>query len=254
MNKLHFAAITLLLFSSVLYAQQRPFLYSVVIPQSQERPLVLHFDAGWGSSSLGSPEANSVDRRFGAVWRANSNLTVLGRVGFGENFQSETIFSGQAEVLYGIHSTSNYGFTLSAGGGVRWDNDGATALFRTISGWNEKSWLLQNNVILEKAGASDRDPVDLIISTGWLYKISPNFSLGAEAVAQDLEGFWEPLETEGGARILAGPSVHFNFNSWEAGIAGGYVFRPTLSIHTSAAERAFGSDRIALQISLSRSL
>jgi hypothetical protein len=244
----------LLLFASTLYAQQRPFLYSVSIPESQEQGIVIHFDAGWGSDSLGSPEASYIDRRIGAVWRMNSQWTLLSNVGFGENARSENAFSGQAEVFYAVKNANSTGLSLNVGGGARWeDEDGAVALLHAISGWRAKQWLLESSVILEKASSPDRDPVDLIVSVGWLYRISPNVGLGVESVGQDLEGFWEKEEAEGGARILTGPSVHLRFSDWEAGIAGGYVFRPTYNIRSSGADRAFGSDRIAVQFSLSRS-
>jgi hypothetical protein len=256
MNKFRLAITLLLmiLFVTTVHAQQRPFLYSVSIPQPEDRGFVLHFDAGWGSGSLGSPESSFIDRRVGVVWRANSKWTILANAGFGENSHSKTAFSGQAELFYGLKNSSSHGFSMSLGGGMRWEKeDGAVALLHAISGWRSNRWLFESNMIFEKANSPDRDPADLIVSLGWLYHISPSISLGVEAVGQDLEGFWESQEAEGGARILSGPAMHLNLREWEVGIAGGYVFRPTNSIRTSTADRAFGSDRIAVQFSLSRS-
>jgi hypothetical protein len=107
-------------------------------------------------------------------------------------------------------------------------------------------------MILEKASSPDRDPIDLIVSTGWSHRVTSIMYLGVEAVGQDLEGFWEPNEAEGGARILVGPSIHFLIEPWKAGVAGGYIFRPTISERTSAADRFFGSNRMAIQISIGR--
>lgn len=105
---------------------------------------------------------------------------------------------------------------------------------------------------LEKASSPDRDPIDLIMSMGWSHRVTSMIYLGVEAVGQDLEGFWEPNEAEGGARILLGPSVHFLMAPWKAGVAGGYIFRPTVSDRTSVANRFFGSNRMAIQISFGR--
>ena len=35
-------------------------------------------------------------------------------------------------------------------------------------------------------------------------------SLGVEAIGEDLEGFWEEEEAEGGARLLMGPSLRIS--------------------------------------------
>jgi hypothetical protein len=168
--------------AALVLAQERPFLYTVTIPNSLDSLGIIHFDAGWG------------------------------------------------------------------------DGDGGVALMRVISGWKTPGWRLDGNVVLEKANSPDRDPLDLIVSMGWLHRVTGSFSAGIETVGQDLEGFWEPNEAEGGARILLGPSLHFHDKEWEAGLAGGYVFWPTLNDRVSPAERPFGSSRWALQLSFAHSL
>jgi len=55
----------------------------------------------------------------------------------------------------------------------------------------------------------DRDGVDVISSIGIHRQVSGAFFAGIEAVGQDLEGFWETDEAEGGARLLVGPSLNF---------------------------------------------
>lgn len=241
----------LILISGAVYAQQRPFLYTVTLPQPDSGKAVVHFDAGFGSGSLGSPESASIDRRVGISWRASSRWTVRATGGMGESADSKSQFSGQVEVFFSVPIKNR--FHLEIGEGLRWESaEAGVAVMHVISGWQSEHWMLESNFILEKASSSRRDPVDLIYSIGWMRWMSPSIGVGLEAVGQDLEGFWEQNEAEGGARILAGPSVHLQFGAWEGGVAGGYVFRPTNTGRSSAADRVLGSNRLAMQISLSR--
>jgi hypothetical protein len=233
-------------------AQERPFLYTLTLP-TVARGANVHFDAGWGDGSLGFSEAPFLDYRAGGLWRFHSNWTALGNVGIGQDDESNTFFTGQAQMFYSFRNEPQQRFNLSAGGGIRFERDGSNvALMSLIGGWKAPSWRFDGNMVLEKADAPDRDPVDLIVSMGWLHSINNVMSLGVEAVGQDLEGFWDPNEAEGGARILLGPTLHLNSGPWEAGLGGGYVFWPTFNNRTSGADRAFGNSRWALQLSFTR--
>jgi hypothetical protein len=64
--------------------------------------------------------------------------------------------------------------------------------------------------------------------------------VGLELIGEDLEGFWEQDEAEGGARLLAGPSIRIAPRSqrWQASIAGGPVVHATRSSVRSGATRS----------------
>jgi hypothetical protein len=66
---------------------------------------------------------------------------------------------------------------------------------------------LAGTTIVEVPFASDRDAVDLVMGVGSTYKVTPWMNAGAEVLGEDLEGFWEEDEAEGGARLIAGPTV-----------------------------------------------
>jgi hypothetical protein len=74
---------------------------------------------------------------------------------------------------------------------------------------------------------------------GWGFKVTPAFSLGAELVGEDLEGFWEPSEAEGGARLLVGPSLHVmpHARKWQFTAAGGPTLHPKANPLSSDAIR-----------------
>jgi hypothetical protein len=246
--------IGMLVFVFPVSAQTRPFLYTVTLP-APEQTAVLHFDAGWGNGSLGFSEGPAIDRRLGILWNLKSRWTVRANAGFGDPSNDSTTFSGQAEVFYSFRNRSSKSFQLNLGGGMRWEReDGEVALFQVITGWQEPSWQLSGNVILEKPQAEDRDALDLIMSLGWSHRVTSSMGFGLEAVGQDLEGFWEANEAEGGARILVGPSANFFKGSWEAAVCSGYVFRPTNSGRVSGADRPFGSNRWAVQVSFAHTL
>ena len=70
-------------------------------------------------------------------------------------------------------------------------------------------------------------------------KLPHGVSLGVEAVGEDLEGFWEAEEAEGGARLLAGPSLHISPAShrWQFTATGGPMFHPADTGRASGALR-----------------
>jgi hypothetical protein len=52
-----------------------------------------------------------------------------------------------------------------------------------------------------------------------------------EVLGEDLEGFWEPEEAEGGARLFVGPSVRLAppQRRWQVSLAAGPVIRASRS-------------------------
>ncbi len=99
---------------------------------------------------------------------------------------------------------------------------------------------VQGNILLERAvGASARDALDVITSAGWLHRTSSWGEVGFEAVGQDLEGFWDPNEAEGGARLMVGPTLALapQGSSWRLLLGGGGVLRASSSNRSSGATR-----------------
>jgi hypothetical protein len=73
--------------------------------------------------------------------------------------------------------------------------------------------------------------------------VLPALHVGVEMIGEDLEGFWEAEEAEGGARILLGPSIRPAPPSarWQLSVAGGPVLHATRSAGTSVATRSLPS-------------
>jgi hypothetical protein len=75
--------------------------------------------------------------------------------------------------------------------------------------------------------------------TGWAQRRTSAVSLGVEAIGEDLEGFWEAEEAEGGARLLAGPSPRIApaGRRWQFLATGGPLFHPSGTHRSSDAFR-----------------
>jgi hypothetical protein len=73
--------------------------------------------------------------------------------------------------------------------------------------------------------------------------VLPSFHAGVELIGEDLEGFWEEEEAEGGARLLIGPSLRIAppAKRWQVSVAGGPIVHATRSNRASEATRGLPS-------------
>jgi hypothetical protein len=218
-------------------AQERPFLFSISTATEQKPAVRFDYDIGVGERAFQSDVANQPEQRVG-VQASYRRLTLLARVGIaevGSAYQS----SQSWEVLYSLLGPSRR-TSLAAGGGMLHEPDGVNVwLGRIVAGRNADTWLVHGNLLFQKPIATDRDAVDLITSVGWAHKLPHGMSLGAEAIGEDLEGFWEAEEAEGGARLLVGPSFHVSPTGrrWQFIATGGPLFHPSDTGRSSDAFR-----------------
>jgi hypothetical protein len=232
-----YVAITGITASSAL-AQDRPFVFSMTTTREATAPAIrIDYDVGAGEQTFRADTGKGPEHRIG-VHASVGRWTLVGRFGVsstGEAYAS----SQQGEVLYSLIPSSSR-IALAAGGGVLHEAGGVDVLLaRVTSGRETRSWRVHGNALLQKPLRAGRDAVDLITSLGWARKIRPAMAVGVEAIGEDLEGFWEEEEAEGGARLLVGPSVHFapRDRRWQITGAGGPVFHKRRSSLASGAER-----------------
>ena len=145
-------------------------------------------------------------------------------------------FEGELRaVTHPLGGTRTY---LSFGAGAVRGYDATNALrLRVGAGQSFARSRVDADVALERPLATGRDAVDVVTAVGWMRVLRPGVQLGLEAVGQDLEGFWDREEAEGGARIYAGPSASMRVGAWQLGATAGPVVRASRSDRTSAAER-----------------
>jgi len=195
------------------------------------------YDVGIGERAFQSDIANQPEQRIG-VQASRGRFTFLARLGIaevGSSYQS----SQSGEALYSILQPASPA-VLAAGGGVLHEAGGVNVLLaRFVAGRNMDSWRLDGNVVFQRPMSFERDAADLITSAGWARKLPHGVSLGVEAIGEDVEGFWESEEAEGGARLLIGPSFHISppRQRWQLTATGGPMFHPSDTGLTSGALR-----------------
>jgi hypothetical protein len=223
-------------------AQERPFVFSISTAVESTPAVRFDYDVGIGERAFQSDTSNQPEQRIG-VQASYGRLTFLGRVGIGEvgsSYQS----SQSGEALYSILGRGRAA-VLAAGGGMLHEADGVNVvLARVVAGHNAHSWLLHGNVLFQKPLSAERDAIDLITSVGWAHKLSHGVSLGVETIGEDLEGFWETEEAEGGVRLLIGPSLHVSPSGkrWQLIASSGPLFHPSDTARSSGALRDLPPD------------
>jgi hypothetical protein len=224
---------------AVSSAQDRPFVFSVTTaPEQSSSDVLVNYDVGAGERTFHANTGNGPEQRVG-VQASIGRWTLLAHVGLA-SIEGEYETSQQGEVLYSIARRGAHAFDLAVGGGVLREATGVdVALARIVAGRSFGRSELRGNAVFQKPLASDRDAVDLLTTVGWTRRVTNAIGLGVEAIGEDLEGFWEPDEAEGGARMLVGPSVHIAppRSRWQLSVAGGPTLHPTNSGRESGAVR-----------------
>jgi hypothetical protein len=245
--------------STPAMAQERPFLFSVTTADDTRPAARFDYDVGIGERAFQRDAANQPEHRLG-VQASLGRLTLLAKVGIstmGSSYQS----SQSGELLYNVFDSSRR-VGLDVGGGVLHEADGVNVLLaRVVAGRSTRSSDLYGNLLFQGPLDAGRDALDVITSVGWAQKLSHGMSLGIEALGEDLEGFWDAEEAEGGARLLIGPSLHVapGHKQWQLTATGGPVFHPSNTGHVSDALRDLPPDtrrtsyafKVALSVALS---
>jgi len=193
------------------FEQPQLFLFTVTTLNPAARQWSLNYSGGYGHNTLTPVGFEGVDQNISVLGYLGARTTLLASmgVGFGANGNVQTI--QQAEVMKDFIGGKNVtGFRIGTSLGLRHEfNSDVTALSRFNAAYESHSWKFATNIRLEKVFDSERDGLDVISTFGVLKQINGSLFGGIEAVGQDLEGFWQTDETEGGARILVGPSLNY---------------------------------------------
>jgi hypothetical protein len=229
-------------------AQDRPFLFSVTTATDRAaRAVRLEYEVGAGERAFQGGTGPGHEQRI-AIQAYRGRWTAIARFGLVEHDRAyRSAQSG--ELLFSIVQPSATGFTLAAGGGVLHEGGGVNVLLARVVGGREGiAWRLHGNLVLQKPFAEDRDAMDLITTAGWARKLTTGVAIGIETLAEDLEAFWDPAEAEGGARILAGPSLHVSPAAarWQLTATAGPVFHPARTNRSSDALRDLPATRRAV--------
>ena len=146
--------------------------------------------------------------------------------------------------------------SIAAGGGVREEWDGTRALLaRALVGVDLGGGRLQGSLVMEHAIAAlaVHDAADVVTTAGWSRRVNAHLALGVEGIGQDLEGFGDPAEAEGGARLIVGPSLHVRSRrgAWSASATAGPVLRSASTVAPSGAAPQTAGRRLGVFASAS---
>lgn len=222
-------------------AQERPFFFTIAPPSPAVSPLLVHCDVAYGKGTFEPIGGGNAEQTVGMRAAITPSVAVTGAFGLA-TAGATTTTSQQLEMMVHLVRSTESGFDLSLGSGVRREYAGTKVLLgRIIAGRRFTQWQVYGNMLLEKPFAADRDAVDLLLTAGWSYRIAMAVSVGLEAVGQDLEGFWDEEEAEGGATLFVGPTIAVAIPGSNAilTVGAGPILKGSTSDRLSTAVREF---------------
>jgi hypothetical protein len=235
----------------------RQFLFSVSTMPTDVKHATVNVDSGFGARAFDVTDSDRPEHRVGVQVALGHRLTFLGRVGLSSD-DRDVRSSQQGELLFSVLESPRQQGSVALGLGMRHESGGTNVLLgRLAAGRSIADWRVDGNALFEKPFATERDAVDLITSVGVSRHVLSFLRAGVELIGEDLEGFWEEDEAEGGARVLIGPSIHIApaNEHWQIGVAGGPMLHATRSSRSSDAVRglpAATTDRsYAVRVSMS---
>ena len=224
--------------------QDRRFLFSISTLPADRPRVSVHLDTLVGERAFDVVDSDRPEQRFGVQAALAHRLTFVGRIGMAINDDDMRFSRGssqQGELLYSVIESPRSEASVAVGAGMRHESAGVNVLTgRIAAGRTFSAWRLDGNVLFERPFSLGRDAVDVITTFGVSRALTRAVHAGVEIIGEDLEGFWEADETEGGARLLVGPSLRIAPPSrhWQIGAAGGPMIHATRSGRTSDASRS----------------
>ena len=217
-----------------LYITKRapePFLFSVTTLTPEDLSWSLDYSASYGERVTGPFGYNGVSQQFAIKGYLGQRFTLYANAALGFPGENNISSAQQAEILHDfIGGKKNLGLRLGLGLGVNRDFGNVKSLLSRVTlSYDAPRWKAGGNLLFEKAFAKNRDDIDVITSIGFHYLLLGKLYCGFEAVGEDLEGFWEENEAEGGAKLLVGPSLNMTTNNSKISfsVSGGPVFYAT---------------------------
>jgi hypothetical protein len=208
-----------------------PFLFSVTTLTPEDLKWSLNYSGSYGERITNTLGYDGINQQFAVKGYLGKRFTLYANASLGFPLENNVASAQQAEIIRDILGGKKVlGLRLGASFGIQRDySDVKSLLSRITFSYEMPQWKFGGNVLFEKALTSNRDAVDVITSVGLHYCLSENFYGGIEAVGEDLEGFWDKEEAEGGAKVLIGPSLNLSpkKSRLSFSISGGPVFYAT---------------------------
>ena len=250
MNKKLLALLIFWLSAANLYAQipenekilslkrtSEPFLFSKTTLTPGDLKWSMDYSTSYGERVTGPFGFDGVGQQVGIKGYLGKKFTLYAHAAFGLTRDDNVSSAQQAEIIHDfIGGTKSQGLRLGVGIGAGRDftNIGSVLSRITVS-YDAPRWKAGGNILVGKAFSANRDKVDIISSIGFHHLLIGRLYGGFETVGEDLEGFWDSEEVEGGAKLLIGPSLNMTTNNSRLSfsVSGGPVFYATRSQMTN---------------------
>jgi len=233
-----FAVLCVSLVASAAGAQATPFLFTVMPGAGEARSATFgYYELGYGERTFEPVAGDRMEHAVGVRASFGSSLMVLARTGI-STFDGEMRVSPRGELLL----SRPIGQTVRVAAGVGYAREYSRTdvmLARFGVGRATSRSIVHGNLMLEKPMSGERDAMDLITTFAAGRRLGSAVTMSVEAVGQDLEGFWDPAEKDGGARLMVGPSLAIAPPAarWQLTVGGGPIVRATRTTFESSADR-----------------
>jgi hypothetical protein len=224
-----------------LYLDKRtsePFLFSKTTLTSSDNPWSIDYSTSYGERVSGQFGFDGVGQQVGLKGYLGKKFTFYGQAAFGFDHEHNVASAQQAEVIHDfIGGIKVKGLRLGVGLGMGRDFTSVfSVLSRITASYDNINWKAGGNILLQKSFAANRDAIDIITSIGFHYRLYGGLFAGFETVGEDLEGFWDQEEAEGGAKLLVGPSLNMTTkdSKMSFSVSGGPVFYATQNQATNS--------------------
>jgi hypothetical protein len=229
------------------FAQAPPLVFTVAVPDTNASATTVRASAAVEERGLALWSGSASDFGIGvdvagSKWAVHSiaSMTALPI----QNHLRPTF--QQVEVMRSFFSAASV--SVAGGGGIREEWDGTRVLVgRVLAGTDVRRGRLEGSLVMERAVASAvrHDAADVVTSVGWSRRVGDRMAVGVEGIGQDLEGFWDPSEAEGGAKLLVGLSLRLQSKNgdWSASAVVGPVMRSTSSAAVKSSSSRYDGAR-----------
>jgi len=189
-----------------------PFLFSVSSLTPDDLKWSFDYSGSYGERVASPFGYNGISQQFAVKGYLGKQFTLYANASLGFPLENNISSAQQVEIIRNfLGGKKNMGLRLGAGLGVRRDYSNVKSMLSRVTlSYDAPRWKAGGNVLFEKAFASNRDAIDIITSFGFHYRLVGSLYGGCEAVGEDLEGFWDEEEAEGGAKLLVGPSLNMS--------------------------------------------
>jgi len=215
-------------------------LFTVAPKQTTEGDLYFNYDSGYGVRAIRPFGEEGVEQRVGVVYGLTPTLSLLSTAGGvieeGSGFR---VGAAQVELFADLFSQEKTILNLSAGAGFLREYGGVNVLMaRFAAGRNFEKWQLNGNMVLEKPFEENRDAFDVITTFSTAWHALKKLHVGFDLIGEDLEGFWDEEEAEGGAKMMFGPTLYYHpTDKMHLRLGGGPIYYLTSNTPTSQAPR-----------------